>query len=172
MDHSAMGHGGMSAADPFKSETGAPPGARVLSYRDLRALSNPYPVREPSRIIEVRLTGNMERYIWSVNGNRFSEAQPMLWALGERVRLRFINETMMPHPMHLHGVWMQPQVGNGAENPLLHVVNIKPGTTLDVDVEADAEGAWAFHCHLLYHMEAGMMRKVEIRRPAQVATAR
>jgi FtsP/CotA-like multicopper oxidase with cupredoxin domain len=164
-----MGHGSMSASDPFASDTGAPPGTRVLSYRDLRAFSNPYPVREPNRTIEVRLTGNMERYIWSINGNRFSEAQPLLWALGERVRLRFINETMMNHPMHLHGMWMQPQVGNGAENPLLHVVNIKPGTTLDVDVEADAEGGWAFHCHLLYHMETGMMRKVEVRRPEQVA---
>ncbi|GAV34979.1 copper resistance protein A precursor [Roseomonas sp. TAS13] len=170
-DHSAMGHGNMAMPDPFTNDVGAPPGARVLSYRQLRALSNPYPVREPSRIIEVRLTGNMERYIWSINGNRLSEAQPIVLNFGERVRMRFINETMMNHPMHLHGVWMQPQVGNGNENPLLHVVNVKPGTTMDVDVEADAEGGWGFHCHLLYHMEAGMMRKVEIRRRARVASA-
>ncbi|WP_424139866.1 multicopper oxidase domain-containing protein [Roseomonas chloroacetimidivorans] len=171
VDHAAMGHGSMPASDPFTNDVGAPPGARVLSYRHLRALSNPYPVRQPNRVIEVRLTGNMERYIWSINGNRLSEAQPIILNYGERVRMRFINETMMNHPMHLHGVWMQPQVGNGSENPLLHVVNVKPGTTLDVDVEADAEGGWGFHCHLLYHMEAGMMRKVEIRRPARVASA-
>jgi CopA family copper-resistance protein len=164
------GHGGMAPPDPFAVDTGAPPGTRVLTYRMLRALSNPYPVREPNRIIEVRLTGNMERYFWSINGNRFSEAQPIVLNLGERVRMRFINETMMSHPMHLHGVWMQPQVGNGAQNPLLHTVSVRPGSTLDVDVEADAEGGWAFHCHMLFHMETGMMRKVEIRRQPRVAS--
>ncbi|WP_424138107.1 multicopper oxidase domain-containing protein [Roseomonas chloroacetimidivorans] len=165
------GHGGMAPPDPFAVNTGAPPGTRVLTYRHLRALSNPYPVREPNRIIEVRLTGNMERYFWAINGNRFSEAQPIVLNLGERVRMRFINETMMSHPMHLHGVWMQPQVGNGAQNPLLHTVSVRPGSTLDVDVEADAEGGWAFHCHMLMHMETGMMRKVEIRRQPRVASA-
>ena len=165
------GHGSMAPSDPFAVNTGAPPGTRVLSYRDLRALSNPYPVREPNRILEVRLTGNMERYFWAINGNRFSEAQPIVLTLGERVRMRFINETMMSHPMHLHGVWMQPQVGNGAENPLLHTVAVRPGGTLDVDVEADAEGGWAFHCHMLFHMETGMMRKVEIRRQPTMASA-
>ena len=164
------GHGGMAPPDPFAVNTGAPPGTRVLTYRMLRALSNPYPVREPDRILEVRLTGNMERYFWAINGNRFSEAQPIVLTLGERVRMRFINETMMSHPMHLHGVWMQPQVGNGAENPLLHTISVKPGSTLDVDVEADAEGGWAFHCHMLFHMETGMMRKVEIRRQPRVAS--
>ncbi|MFC7738540.1 multicopper oxidase domain-containing protein [Roseomonas sp. GCM10028921] len=166
------GHGGMTPPDPFAVDTGAPRGTRVLSYRHLRALSNPYPVREPNRVLEVRLTGNMERYFWSINGNRFSEAQPIVLNLGERVRMRFINETMMSHPMHLHGVWMQPQVGNGAQNPLLHTVSVRPGSTLDVDVEADAEGGWAFHCHMLMHMETGMMRKVEIRRQPRVASAR
>ncbi|MBB5694413.1 CopA family copper-resistance protein [Roseomonas pecuniae] len=165
------GHGGMAPPDPFAVNTGAPPGTRVLTYRHLKALSNPYPVREPNRIIEVRLTGNMERYFWAINGNRFSEAQPIVLTLGERVRMRFINETMMSHPMHLHGVWMQPQVGNGAQNPLLHTVSVRPGSTLDVDVEADAEGGWAFHCHMLMHMETGMMRKVEIRRQPRVASA-
>jgi CopA family copper-resistance protein len=165
------GHGGMAPPDAFAVNTGAPPGTRVLTYRHLKALANPYPVREPNRIIEVRLTGNMERYFWAINGNRFSEAQPISLVLGERVRLRFINETMMSHPMHLHGVWMQPQVGNGAQNPLLHTVAIRPGSTMDVDVEADAEGGWAFHCHMLFHMETGMMRKVEIRRSPRVASA-
>lgn len=170
MDHAAMGHGGMAMPDPLVNDTGAPPGTRVLSYRDLRALRSPYPLREPNRIIEIRLTGNMERYFWSINGNRFSEAQPIVLRLGERVRLRFVNETMMAHPMHLHGLWMMPQVGNGAENPLLHVINIKPGATLDTDVEADAAGGWAFHCHMLYHMETGMMRKVLVVANARAAS--
>ena len=162
MDHGGMG--GMAMADPIQQDTGAPPGAKVLSYRDLKALNNPWGTRKPDRVIEVRLTGNMERYFWSINGNKYSEAQPIVFNYGERVRLHFINETMMNHPMHLHGMWMVPDVGNGAQNPLKHVVNIKPGTELNVDVVADAEGGWAFHCHLLYHMETGMMRKVVVQR--------
>ena len=158
------GMGGMQMADPIQQDTGAPPGAKVLSYRDLKALNNPWGNRKPDRVIEVRLTGNMERYFWSINGNKFSEAQPIIFNYGERVRLHFINETMMNHPMHLHGMWMVPDVGNGAQNPLKHVVNIKPGTELNVDVVADAVGGWAFHCHLLYHMETGMMRKVVVQR--------
>ena len=154
--HAAMGHG--TTVDTVAHDTGAPPGARVLSYRDLRPLRADPEYRAPDRVIEVRLTGNMERYIWSINGNEFWNAQPIVARLGERLRLRFINETMMNHPMHLHGMWMVPDLGNGAFNPRKHVVNIKPGTTLDVDVIADAEGDWAFHCHLLYHMESGMMR--------------
>jgi len=158
------GMGGMQTADPIQQDTGAPPGAKVLSYRDLKALNNPWGNRKFDRVIEIRLTGNMERYFWSINGNKFSEAQPIVFNYGERVRLHFINETMMNHPMHLHGMWMVPDVGNGAQNPLKHVVNIKPGTELNVDVVADAEGGWAFHCHLLYHMETGMMRKVVVQR--------
>jgi FtsP/CotA-like multicopper oxidase with cupredoxin domain len=172
MDHGAMGHGGMTMPNPLVNEVGAPPGARVLSYRDLRAAKPLYPVREPTRVIEIRLTGNMERYFWSINGNSFSQAQPIQLRLGERARFRFVNETMMNHPMHLHGMWMMPQVGNGAENPLLHTVNIKPGSTLDVDIEADAPGGWAFHCHMLYHMETGMMRKVSVVAARQSVSAR
>jgi CopA family copper-resistance protein len=158
------GMAGMQTSDPIQQDTGAPPGAKVLSYRDLKALHNPWGSRKPDRVIEVRLTGNMERYFWSINGNKFSEAQPIVFNYNERVRLHFINETMMNHPMHLHGMWMVPDVGNGAQNPLKHVVNIKPGTELNVDVVADAPGGWAFHCHLLYHMETGMMRKVVVQR--------
>ncbi|MEN3226313.1 copper resistance system multicopper oxidase [Methylorubrum rhodesianum] len=157
-----VGHG---ATDPLVNRTGAPPGTRVLSYRDLKALK-PYPYKKYDRIIEMRLTGNMQRYFWSINGRKFSEAQPIVLQLGERVRFRFINETMMPHPMHIHGTWFLPDVGNGARNPLKHTVNINPGATLDVDVPADAEGPWAFHCHQLYHMEAGMMRKIVVQRQA------
>ncbi|MFC7694515.1 copper resistance system multicopper oxidase [Paeniroseomonas aquatica] len=166
------GHEGMLMADPIQHDTGAPPGARVLSYRDLRPLRADPEYRAPDRIIEVRLTGNMERYIWSMNGNEFWRAQPIVARLGERLRIRFINETMMNHPMHLHGMWMVPDLGNAAFNPRKHVVNIKPGTSLDVDVIVDAEGDWAFHCHLLYHMESGMMRIFRVTRDgAPVATA-
>ncbi|TDH62181.1 copper resistance system multicopper oxidase [Dankookia rubra] len=166
------GHGGMAMADPVVQDTGAPPGARVLSYRDLRPLRPDPEWRPYDRIIEVRLTGNMERYIWSMNGNEFWRAQPIVARRGERLRIRFTNETMMNHPMHLHGMWMVPDLGNGAFNPRKHVVNIKPGTSLDVDVLVDAEGDWAFHCHLLYHMESGMMRIFRVTRDgAPVASA-
>ena len=168
MDHSnmaGMNHGGMEMTDPFLNDTGAPAGAKVLSYRDLKALDRRgYDNRQPDRIIEVRLTGNMERYFWSINGRKFSEAEPIVLRYGERARFRFINETMMNHAMHIHGVWTIPDVGNGVRNPLKHVVNVKPGAILDADIPADAEGGWAFHCHLLYHMETGMMRKVVIQR--------
>jgi FtsP/CotA-like multicopper oxidase with cupredoxin domain len=161
-----VGHG---APDPFLNDTGAPPGAKVLSYRDLKAL-NPYPYKPYDRIIEMRLTGNMQRYFWSINGRKFSEAEPIVLRYGERARFRLINETMMNHPMHIHGTWLLPDVGNGARNPKKHTVNVKPGATVDVDVPADAEGPWAFHCHQLYHMETGMMRKIEVVR--QTASAR
>lgn len=161
-DMPSVGEMGQQAMpDPITHDTGAPPGTRVLSYRDLKPLK-PYPYRRFDRIIEIRLTGNMQRYFWSINGRKFSEAEPITLRFGERARFRFINETMMNHPMHIHGTWMLPEVGNGARNPMKHTVNIKPGTTLDVDIPADAEGPWAFHCHLLYHMETGMMRQVNV----------
>ncbi len=154
--HAALGHG--STVDTVAHDTGAPPGAKVLSYRDLRPLRPDPEWRPYDRMIEVRLTGNMERYIWSMNGNEFWRAQPIVARYGERLRIRFINETMMNHPMHMHGMWMVPDLGHGAFNPRKHVVNIKPATVQEVDVIVDAEGDWAFHCHLLYHMESGMMR--------------
>ena len=160
------------ADDPVALDTGAPPGARVLSYRDLRPLRADPEWRPYDRIIEMRLTGNMERYMWSMNGNEFWQAQPIVARLGERLRIRFINETMMNHPMHLHGMWMVPDLGNGAFNPRKHVVNIRGGRTLDVDVIVDAEGDWAFHCHLLYHMEAGMMRVFRVVRDLAAPGAR
>jgi CopA family copper-resistance protein len=185
MDHAAMGHampqasagghaghGAGMAPDLVAHDTGAPPGARVLSYRDLKPMRPDPEWRPYDRIIEVRLTGNMERYIWSMNGNEFWRAQPIVARYGERLRIRFINETMMNHPMHLHGMWMVPDLGAGAFHPRKHVVNIRPGTALDVDVIVDAEGDWAFHCHLLYHMESGMMRVFRVVRDgAPVAAA-
>ena len=161
--------GGHGASDPLLNDTGAPEGTKVLSYRDLRAL-RPYPYKPYDRIVEMRLTGNMQRYFWSINGRKFSEAEPIVLRYGERVRFRIINETMMNHPMHIHGTWLLPDVGNGARNPKKHTVNVKPGSTVDVDVPADAEGPWAFHCHQLYHMETGMMRKIEVVR--QTASVR
>jgi CopA family copper-resistance protein len=139
-----------------------PPVGRSLTYADLRA-SYPKPeFREPDREIVIRLTGNMERFIWSINDKKFSEAPPIQLKLGERVRFKFVNETMMNHPMHLHGMWMEPVNGQGEQSPRKHVVNIAPGQTYYVDVNVDAPGDWAFHCHLMYHMDAGMFRMVTV----------
>lgn len=164
MDHSAMGGATASKSD-YALGSGltpqpAEPGNRLLVYSDLKAMRPYADYRAPDRTIEFRLTGNMERYFWSIDGKKYSEAEPIRLTYGERVRIRFINDTMMTHPMHLHGMWMQLDKGNGRFNPLKHVVSVAPGSTLDVDVPADALGEWAFHCHLIYHMAAGMMRKV------------
>lgn len=171
MDHSSMAgmdHSAMGAAAPksdYAPGSGltpqpAEPGNRLLVYADLKAMRPYADYRAPDRTIEFRLTGNMERYFWSIDGKKYSEAEPVRLTYGERVRIRFVNDTMMTHPMHLHGMWMQLDKGNGRFNPLKHVVSVAPGSTLDVDVPADALGEWAFHCHLIYHMAAGMMRKV------------
>lgn len=171
MDHSQMAgmdHSTMGAAAPksdYAPGSGltpqpAEPGNRLLVYADLKAMRPYADYRAPDRTIEFRLTGNMERYFWSIDGKKYSEAEPIRLTYGERVRIRFVNDTMMTHPMHLHGMWMQLDKGNGRFNPLKHVVSVAPGGTLDVDVPADALGEWAFHCHLIYHMAAGMMRKV------------
>src|SRR5581483_3683473 len=132
---------------------------RVLAYSDLRGLKPGYDSRPPQREIELHATGNMDRYMWSFDGKKFSEApEPIPLVLGERVRLTFVNDTMMEHPLHLHGMWMQLVNGHGGHNPLKHTIGLKPGEKLSVDVTADAPGAWAFHCHILYHMEMGMLR--------------
>jgi CopA family copper-resistance protein len=171
MDHSKMMTG--PKPDPFYSTgSGLAPvpaekGQKVLSYKDLKAQKPLYRKRPATRDIELRLTGNMERYFWSINGRKYSEAEPIRLTLGERVRFKFTNETMMAHPMHLHGMWMILDNGSGRFNPAKHVVSVAPGSTLIAEVEADAEGQWAFHCHLLYHMQAGMFRKVIVERPAQ-----
>ena len=165
MDHS--GHGGMSMeeADPFYATgSGLTPvaanGGKFLSYSDLRAQRPLYEHREPSREIELRLTGNMERYIWSINGVKFSDAEPIRLKYGERVRFKFVNETMMTHPMHLHGMWSILDTGKDKWDPIKHVVSVAPGTTVYMETEVDAPGQWAFHCHLAYHADSGMFRKV------------
>ncbi len=136
---------------------------RVLLYTDLRSLV-PYPdQREPEREIELHLTGHMERYMWSFDGKKYSEArEPIHFRYGERVRLTFVNDTMMEHPLHLHGMWMHLENGTGAYLPRKHTVIVKPAERLSVAVTADAPGPWAFHCHLPLHMDAGMFRVVEV----------
>ncbi len=169
MDHSKMGGGsmpGMAAeADPFyASGSGLTPtattGGRFLSYKDLRAQKPRYEHRAATREIEMRLTGNMERYVWSVNGIKYADAEPIRLQFGERVRFKFVNETMMSHPMHLHGMWSILDVDAGKWNPVKHTVSVAPGTTVFMETEVDAPGQWAFHCHLAYHAAAGMFRKV------------
>jgi CopA family copper-resistance protein len=136
---------------------------RVLRYTDLKSLA-PYPdQREPEREIELHLTGHMNRYIWSFDGKKYSEAQaPIRFRYGERLRLTFVNDTMMEHPLHLHGMWMYLENNAGAYLPRKHTVIVKPAERLSVAISADAPGRWAFHCHLLLHMEAGMFRVVEV----------
>jgi CopA family copper-resistance protein len=137
-------------------------GRRVLTYADLRARYCGVDARPPSREIVLHLSGNMERFIWGFNGKKFSDAEPIELKLGERVRIVLINDTMMEHPIHLHGVWSELENGHGAFNPYKHTITVKPAERLSYLVSADTPGRWAYHCHLLYHMEAGMFRTVVI----------
>jgi CopA family copper-resistance protein len=138
---------------------------RVLLYSDLKSVA-PYPdQRQPEREIELHLTGHMERYMWSFDGKKYADAQPLQFRYGERVRLTFVNDTMMEHPLHLHGMWMHLENGAGAYLPRKHTVIVKPAERLSVAISADALGRWAFHCHLQLHMEAGMFRVVEVSEP-------
>jgi len=139
-------------------------GHKVLNYRDLVSLERRTDLRAPTRKVEIHLTGNMERFMWSLDGQQLSEApEPYRFARNERVRLRLINDTMMTHPMHLHGHFFEIVNGHGDHQPLKHTVKVLPGGFVDLDLTADAPGDWAFHCHLLYHMHAGMMRVVKVR---------
>ncbi|SMF61421.1 copper resistance system multicopper oxidase [Allosphingosinicella indica] len=137
---------------------------RVLTYHDLASLyPNPDP-RPPARTVEVNLTGNMERFMWSFDGVKLSEgAEPIRFARNERVRVKLINHSMMTHPIHLHGHFFEVVTGNPGRHPIKHTVNVLPGGTASFDLTADAPGDWAFHCHLLLHMHAGMMRVVTVR---------
>ena len=139
-------------------------GHKVLAYKDLVALKPNSDTRVPTRRIDIHLTGNMERFMWSMDGEKLSEnPEPYRFARNERVRLRLINDTMMTHPMHLHGHFFEIVNGNPGHQPLKHTVRVLPGAFIDLDLTADAPGDWAFHCHLLYHMHAGMMRVVSVR---------
>ncbi|HFK9537032.1 TPA: copper resistance system multicopper oxidase [Acinetobacter baumannii] len=138
-----------------------PAGMKALQYSDLQSL-NPQPdTRVPERELVIRLGGNMERYIWTINGKKFSDTTPLQVKYGERIRLKFVNDSMMAHPMHLHGMFMQLENGQQAENlPNKHTLIVPPGKTVTALLTADALGEWAIHCHLLYHMSAGMMNKL------------
>ncbi len=189
MDHAAMGHAMPAKEIPTTNADGVDPqslkgkpnvdnvammpkdrlgeagtglegnGRRVLTYRDLRSIAPHAPVA-PQRAIEFHLTGNMERWVWGFNGKKFSEAQAVRVRLGERIRFVLINDTMMEHPIHLHGYLFEVENGQGDRLPLKHTVNVKPGERLGFVFTADQPGHWAFHCHLLYHMEMGMFRTV------------
>jgi CopA family copper-resistance protein len=141
---------------------GFSPGRRVLTYADLRAARPGNDPRPPSRDITLHLTGNMERFIWGFDGKKFSEAEPIVLQRGDRVRFVLINDTMMEHPIHLHGLWSELENGHGEYRPYKHTINVKPGEKLNYLVTADTPGRWAYHCHLLYHMEMGMFREVRV----------
>ena len=136
-------------------------GRRVLTYADLFNLHKTPDVRQPSREIELHLTGNMSRYMWSMDGIKASQADPIQMKFGERLRITLINDTMMHHPMHLHGVWSDLETGDGDYIPRKHTIVVQPGAKISYLVTANAMGKWAYHCHLLYHMP-GMFREVHI----------
>ncbi len=137
---------------------------RVLTYRDLKSLDPNPDTRTPSREIDVHLTANMERYMWSMDGEAMSEnTEPLAFRYNERVRVNLINHTMMPHPVHLHGHFFEVVNGNPGHHPQKNVVNVLPGAKVTFDFTADALGDWAFHCHMLLHMHMGMFRRVTVR---------
>ena len=183
MNHSAMNHGAAAvqehnhakgpgvvglAANPVNRLRERPLGLenedhRVLVYTDLNARERNPDVRAPGRELELHLTSNMERYMWSFDGLKFSEVDgPIKLYKDERMRLTLVNDTMMPHPIHLHGMFFEVVTEEGDFKPRKHTIVVKPGEKMSVDITADAVGDWAFHCHLLYHMHAGMMRVVSV----------
>ena len=137
-------------------------GRRVLTYADLHTIGGPIDAREPSRVIELHLTGNMERFIWSFDGVKFSDAKPVHFNSGERLRIVLVNDTMMNHPIHLHGMWSEMENPQGQFQVRKHTINVQPAQRITYAVSADNPGRWAYHCHLLYHMEAGMFREVVV----------
>ena len=136
-------------------------GRRVLTYADLRNIYQTHDPREPNREIELHLTGNMNRYMWSINGIKFADADPLQLKYGERVRITLVNDTMMSHPMHLHGMWSEIETGAPDHIPRKHTVMVQPGSKISYLVSADALGSWAYHCHLMFHM-SGMFREVRV----------
>ncbi len=145
-------------------------GHKVLVYRDLMALTPNPDVRAPSRSLDIHLTGNMERFMWSFDGEKMSDVhEPIPFLEGERVRINLINDSMMGHPIHIHGHFFELVTGHGDHAPRKHTVIVQPGGKVTWDFTADAVGDWAFHCHLLYHMHAGMMRTVSVRPRGEAA---
>lgn len=137
-------------------------GRRVLTYADLRSTFEDPDGRAPSRTLELHLTGHMEKFAWSFNGVKFSDADALQLTYGERVRLVLVNDTMMAHPIHLHGLWSDLEDENGQFQVRKHTIDMPPGSRRSYRVTADALGRWAYHCHLLYHMEMGMFREVRV----------
>lgn len=137
-------------------------GRRVLTYADLRSTFEDPDGRDPGRTIELHLTGHMEKFAWSFNGIKFSDAEPLRLKYGERIRLVLVNDTMMTHPIHLHGMWSDLEDENGNFQVRKHTIDMPPGSRRSYRVTADALGRWAYHCHLLYHMETGMFREVRV----------
>lgn len=137
-------------------------GRRVLTYADLHTLGGPIDRRDPGREIELHLTGHMQRFIWSFSGQKFSEAEPLHFRHGERLKIRLVNDSMMTHPIHLHGMWSEVVDEHGAFQVRKHTVSVNPAQSVSYLVTADALGRWAYHCHLLYHMDAGMFREVVV----------
>jgi len=164
---------GVQTISPMPKDRTAEPGQglesvghRVLNYGELIALDRNPDVRAPSRSLDIHLTGNMERFMWSFDGLKMSDMHmPIPFIKNERVRVNLINDTMMGHPIHLHGHFFELVTGHGDHAPRKHTVIVQPGGKVSFDLTADAVGDWAFHCHLLYHMAAGMMRVVSVREP-------
>jgi CopA family copper-resistance protein len=166
MDHSKMGHampGKSAAAAPDRAigwgDAGTLPGEKALTYADLRSARKATDLRTPTQEIEVRLNGIMERYMWNINGRPFGHDEAIRVRYGERVRIKYVNTTMMAHPMHLHGMFVELENGQTDRMPRKHVTIVPPGKEVSVILTADEPGEWPFHCHLLYHMEAGMMTR-------------
>ncbi|HEK1691874.1 TPA: copper resistance system multicopper oxidase [Pseudomonas putida] len=137
-------------------------GRRVLTYSDLRSTFIDPDGREPARTIELHLTGHMEKFAWSFDGIKFSDAQPLRLKYGERLRITLVNDTMMAHPIHLHGMWSDLEDEDGNFMVRKHTIDMPPGSKRSYRVTADALGRWAYHCHLMYHMETGMFREVRV----------
>jgi CopA family copper-resistance protein len=137
-------------------------GRRVLTYADLHTIGGSDDARAPGREIELHLTGNMERFMWSFDGVKFSDAKPVHFNSGERLRIVLVNDTMMNHPIHLHGMFSELENPQGEFQVRKHTINVQPAQRITYAVTADNPGRWAYHCHLLYHMEAGMFREVVV----------
>jgi len=143
-------------------------GRRVLTYADLRTVDGSIDPREPGREIRLHLTGHMQRFVWSFDGKKFSESAPLRFKHGERLRLVLVNDSMMTHPIHLHGMWSEVESPEGQFLVRKHTVVVQPGQQLSYGISANAPGRWAFHCHLLYHMEAGMFREVVVEESREI----
>jgi FtsP/CotA-like multicopper oxidase with cupredoxin domain len=135
-------------------------GRRVLTYADVRTIGGPLDPRGAEREIELHLTGNMERYSWSLDGLEFGRSSPVHFRHNERLRVVLVNDTMMTHPMHLHGMWSELEAPDGEFMARRHTISVQPAQRISFLVTADALGAWAWHCHIAYHMDAGMFRQV------------